>query len=162
MELGKWAAENWFDLVQTLGIIIGFFFTAAALNHDTKARRTSNLIEITNEHREIWSELFRQPALLRVFDMAADLKSKPMRLEEELFIRFLILHLNISYQAMKNGVFITPQGLRKDISQFFSRPMAKLVWEKLRPLQDEDFVNYVEACMDEQPAYASEASGSTI
>lgn len=64
--------------------------------------------------------------------------------EQELFIGFLILQLNASYQAMKSGVFISPTGLRKDIQGVFSYPLPKMVWEKMKPLQDADFVRFIE------------------
>jgi hypothetical protein len=146
MEVFHWAAQNWFDLLQSLGIIGGLLFTCAAFKDDTKARRTANLIEITKAHREIWTELYDRPELTRVSDRAVDLEHAPMKPAEELFIGLLILHLNTSFQAMKAGVFISPDGLRKDIGQFFSAPMARIVWTKMRALQDGDFIRFVESC----------------
>lgn len=36
--------------------------------------------------------------------------------------------------------------MRRDVAWFFSLPIPKAVWEKLKPLQDEEFVAYVEEC----------------
>lgn len=36
--------------------------------------------------------------------------------------------------------------MRWDVAWFFSLPIPKAVWEKLKPLQDEEFVAYVEEC----------------
>ena len=145
MGIFVWVGDHWFDVVQGAGIVGGLIFTAHSFRVDTRAEHVANLLEITKAHREIWRELYSRPELFRILDPAPDLVSKPMTPEERLFIGFLILHLNASYKAMKNGVFMSPQGLRKDIQQFFSRPMAKAVWEKMKPLQDADFVRFVEA-----------------
>jgi hypothetical protein len=143
-----WFSENWFILLQSLAIIAGLLFTAFSFRLDAKTRRVSNLLEITKQHREIWTELYQRPELARISQKDVDLKIKPLTPEEELFIGFLILHLNSSYHAIKDGVFTKPEGLRKDIQQFFARPMAKMVWEKMKPFQDEDFVRFVEAKSD--------------
>jgi len=150
----SWIGKTWFDLVQSLGIVAGLLFTAATFKRDTKERRVANLIEITKQHREIWAELYRQPELARVLDVNANLQETPVTSEEELFVNLLILHLNSSYQAMNNGVYTKPEGLRKDIRRFFTRPVAKVVWLKMKPLQDAQFVQFVESCLsqDEKPA----------
>lgn len=147
MGLLTWITGNWFDLLQSVGIIAGLFFTSAALRADTQARRTSNLIAITGAHREIWSELYDRPELRRVTDINVDLEGTPVTSAEELFVGLLILHLNTSFQAMKAGVFISPEGLRKDIRRFFSAPMTRRIWAELKPLQDADFVRFVESCL---------------
>src|SRR5207302_8023789 len=100
--------------------------------------------EITKEHREIWSELFKRPELSRISKKDVDLKQFPIKPEEELFIGLLILHLNSAYHAIQDGLYLEPEGMRDDIRQFFSRPMATAVWKKLKPLQDKRFVDFVE------------------
>lgn len=146
MEVLHWIGDHWFDLLQTTGIIAGLYFTARAFHLDIKTRRVDHLIELTKQHREIWTELYARPELARVKDATADLRGKPITGDEELFISMLILHLNASYHALKDRVFLKPDGLRKDIHGFFSRPLTKLVWEKMKPLQDADFVAFVESC----------------
>jgi hypothetical protein len=142
-----WISVNWFDLAQTLGIVASLAFTGATFRTDAKSRRVSNLIELTTQHREIWTELDRRPELSRVLDTTVDLERTPVQPEEERFIRMLILHLNSAYQAMKNRVYTRPDGLRKDIRRFFSRPVAKCVWEKTKSFQDVEFVRFVESCL---------------
>ena len=146
MGILHWVSDNWFTLLQSVGIIGGLLFTGVSLRLDAKTRRIGNLIRVTDAHRQIWSELYRRPELARVSDATVDLVRKPITPTEELFIGLLILHLNSSYHAMKDGVFIAPAGLRKDIQRFFARPMAKIVWEKMKPFQDNDFVRFVEMC----------------
>ncbi len=155
MGVVQWLSDNWFNLAQTGGIIVGLFFTSAALKFDARARRVSTFIEITKGHRDLWLELYRRPDLFRIVTADPPFERTAMSREEELFITLLILHLNSSYQAMKESVFIKPEGLRADIQQFFSKPMAKAVWEKLKHLQDEEFVRFVEEACEGQPTQNS-------
>jgi hypothetical protein len=38
------------------------------------------------------------------------------------------------------------EGLRQDIRWFFSLPIPKAVWEKIKERQDTKFAKFVEAC----------------
>ena len=145
----NWASDNWFILLQSLGIIGGLLFTAASLRLDEKTRRVGNLMAITKSHREIWAELYDRPDLSRVLDAEADLKHTAITHEEEWFVRFLILHLNTVYHALKSGVLLNLEGLHRDIRWFFSLPLPKTIWEKMKWLQDSDFVGFVELCRKE-------------
>lgn len=143
-----WTGENWFNLIQTAAIVAGLVFTALSLRLDVKTRRISNLLEITKGHREIWTVLYERPELSRLLDPAADVTRTPVNPEEEVFVTFLILHLNSAYHAMKAGVFTTPDGLRRDIKEFFSLPAIKSIWRKMRFFQDAEFIRFVEANID--------------
>jgi len=140
-----WVGDNWFNVIQSGGIIAGLLVSAAALRLDANARRVGNLLDVTKNHREIWTYLYARPELSRVLDASADLKRVPITAEEELFVNLLVLHLNSAYQATKRGVYVKPEGLRKDIQTFFSLPIPRAVWEKAKLLQDEDFVRFVES-----------------
>ena len=134
---------NWPEVLQSVGVIVGFAFTAFAIYLDVRARRAASLFEITKQHRDIWA-LSRDPELARVNDPTADPRKHPPTPAEEMFIGFLILHLSASYHAMKAGVLVRPEGLRADIRQFFSRPIVKAVWERLRQFQDRKFLTFIE------------------
>ena len=110
----------------------------------SQARRIGNLIAITQHQREIWTHLYTRPELVRVLAKAVNLKSAPVTDAEELFVNFLILHLNSAYHAMQTGMFMKPEGLQRDIQMFFSLPIPKAVWETTKQFQDEDFVRFVE------------------
>jgi hypothetical protein len=140
----SWLEQNWFTFLQSLGIIGGLLFTAISLQVDAKVRRVGNLITITQHHREIWTHIFTRPELVRVLDISADLNTKKVSTEEEWFVRLLILHLGSVYHAIKHGMFLKPQGLDADVRTFFSCPIPKAVWEKVRLFQDRDFVKFVE------------------
>lgn len=105
------------------------------------------MIAIADQHRQIWKELYERPKLSRVLEKATDLHKEPVSHEEELFVTLLILHLDKVHRAMKAGMFITLEGLQKDIEGFLSLPIPRAVWEKIKPLQDRDFVKFIEVSL---------------
>ncbi len=58
----------------------------------------------------------------------------------------VIQHLNTVYYAMNDQLVVKVEGLRRDIAQFFSLPIPREVWEKIKVLQNDDFVAFVESC----------------
>lgn len=149
MEFTSWLSLHWFTLLQSIGIVGGLLFTGISLRIDTKVRRVGTLMTITQQHRELWTQLYRRPELSRILDAAADVERCPVSAEEELLVNLLVLHLNSAYRAMKQGMFVRPEGLQTDIAWFFSLPIPRAVWERLKSLQDEDFVRFTEACLRE-------------
>ena len=143
-----WINDN-FTLIETVGIVGSLLLGAAALRLDEKTRRIGNLMAITKGHREIWSQLYERPELARVIDVGADVEQADITREEELFIWFLILHLNSVYQALKNGVLLNLEGMNKDVGWFFSLPLPRAIWERAKLMQDADFVRFVESCRGE-------------
>lgn len=144
MELLNLLRDNWFELLQSLGIITGFFFASYSSWEEAKQRRVANRLEITKQHREIWSTLYSRPDLTRVIDSAADLAAQPVTHEEQLFVRSLILHLAAAFRASRAGMFKLPDELKTDIAIFFSHPVPRAVWEVTKHLQNADFVWFVE------------------
>lgn len=147
MEFLGWLADNWFVFLQSAGIVGGLVFASLSFRADTRARRATNLLAITQHHREIWTQLYTKPELSRVLSPDVDMRKNPATLEEELFVSFLILHLNTSYQAAREGAFTTPERLQADIQQFFSLPIPNAVWQKEKPMQDADFIHFVESAV---------------
>jgi hypothetical protein len=147
MAVFPWIIQHWLDLLQSIGIVGGLALTAISLRSDTKVQRVSNLLNITKQHREIWTRLYEHPELKRVISPAADLAEKPLTDEERLFIEFVVLHLNAAQEAIKQGMFVAPENLRKDVRRFFSLPLPKAVWELTKDFQDRDLVRFVEQCL---------------
>src|SRR2546423_391587 len=111
MSLYSWVSSNWFELAQTLGITGSLCLTFTGFRLDARSHRVSNQIEITREHREIWSELFKRPELARISQKDVDLERFPTKPEEELFIGLLILHLNSAFHAIQDGLYLEPEGM---------------------------------------------------
>jgi hypothetical protein len=141
-----WLGHNWFAIVQTGVLAAGLFLIGIAFLFETRARRVANLIKLTEQHRELWERMYAQPELARILDPGADLAQMEVTAQEEMFVIFIILHLSSTYYAIRSGFFQKPDGLRKDIERFFSLPIPRAVWEKVRPLQDPPFVKFVDRC----------------
>lgn len=145
--MSGWIAENWFDLLSAVGIIGSLLLTAVSLQSGTKTRRVGNLLTLTQNHREIWSELFDHRELRRVLSPDPDLSKTPMSLDERWFANLVIQHLSSAYEALKSGLAIKPEGLANDVGWFFSLPIPRAVWEGIEPLQNPDFVDFVRGCL---------------
>ena len=144
MGFNEWIGQNWLALIQTGALAGGLLFTGIAVLLDARARRVGNLIQLTQQHRDLWERLYMQPELARILDPDADPAKLPVTAQEETFVIFLILHLSNTYYAMRAGFFQKLRGLRKDIERFFSLPIPRAVWEKVKDLQEESFVRFVE------------------
>jgi hypothetical protein len=144
MELIHFAGEH-SGIISSVAIIASLLFTAVELRHLERAQRITNLLTITKHHREIWSQLFTQPNLGRVLEPNVDLTRQPVSNKEALFVKFLILHLQAIFKATKQKMLVSPEALDTDIHSFFSLPIPKTIWERSRPMQDADFVQFVES-----------------
>lgn len=145
MEVLLWIQTHGLDLLQSTGIVAGLCFTAWSLRVDAKVRRVANLLTITGQHRNIWTRIYERPELTRVLEESVDLAVAPVTQQEELFILLIVLHFSSAQEAIKQGMFPAPEGLSKDIQWFFSRPIPKVIWKRIRPFQDADFVRFVES-----------------
>ena len=142
-----WLTENWFDLLSSVGIIGGLWFTAFSLHSETKTRRISNLLTITSNHREVWKQFLNSPELARVIDPAADITKQPITRAEELFVGLVIFQMSSVYYAMKDELLIKLEGSRRDIAFFLSLPIPKAVWTKTKLLQNQDFAAFIESSL---------------
>jgi hypothetical protein len=146
-------SQNWISLIQTAALVGSLFLIGFALLLDVRNRRVGNLIMLTQQHRELWERMYTQPELTRILDPAADISEKAIKPEEEKFVIFVILHLSTTFYAMRAGFFQKPQGLQRDIKRFFSLPLPREVWHKMKDLQDRVFVAFVDRFLnDESPA----------
>src|ERR1051325_614521 len=132
MPLNDWLGHNWFAVVQTAAPTGGLLLVGAGLLLEARARRVANLIRLTYQHRDLWEQMYSDPQLARILDAAPDLERSPVNAEEELFVTFIILHLSSTYYGMRAGFFQKPDGLRKDIELFFSLPIPRTVWDRVR------------------------------
>ncbi len=144
MGLSNWIGQEWFTLLQSLGIIGGLFFAGLSFRDNFKARQVATLIDITQSHREIWEKMLFHPTLNRVSKTAVDLESEPITEDERLIVRFLVLHLNATYEAGKNSSLARNVGFNNDIRHFFAAPIPRTVWNELRAFQNPAFIAFVE------------------
>ena len=142
----RWIVENWVTALNAVGVIGGLFFTASSFRSEEKTRRIANLLTITKNHQDIWADFYRNPGLARVLDSSANVVKQPVTREEEIFVNLVILHLSSVFHALKDELVTNQEGLRRDVWQFFSLPIPQAVWNRVKVLQNDAFVAYVEAC----------------
>ena len=70
MEGLHWIAEHWLDLLQSVGIVGGLWFTAYTIRKDERARKVTNMLTVAQHHREIWQQLYERPDLTRLLQSA--------------------------------------------------------------------------------------------
>lgn len=143
----QWITTHWLDFLQSIGIVGGLFFSGYNSRKEAHARGIANLIAINSQYRQNWGVLYDRAKHGRVLNTDVDIFKKPISEEESIFVTILILHLGTAYQAMKQGEFISLEGLKNDIKSFFSLPIPKAVWQKSKPLQNRDFANFVESSL---------------
>jgi hypothetical protein len=146
--MGAWLLQNWFNLISVAGIIGGLYFTAFSLRSETKTRRIANLLTITANHREIWKEFANNPQFKRVLDASTNLVKQPVTADEEIFVNLVLLHVSSVYYAMKDQLVVKLEGLRRDVSQFLALPIPRAIWQKSKLVQNDDFVAFVESCLN--------------
>lgn len=150
MEGWRWLVQHAYTILQGAGIIGGLFYTALGFQREGTARRMANQIALTNQHRDIWEQLYERPELGRILEPQLNLKKHPPTRQEILFVNLLILHLNNWVQAIEKRELDRPEGLRKDVREFFALPIPRFVWNQQRRLHNESFVNFMNSCLLEK------------
>jgi hypothetical protein len=151
VEIIHFATSHAFDGFVYLLLIGSLLLTAFEVFHLVKAHQISNLLTITRDHREIWSQVYFRPELARVLQRNLDLQLNPVSDAEALFVTFIILHLKASHKANIKKMLVTPEAIEKDVSWFFSLPIPLAVWQSSKEFQDEDFRRFVESALFASP-----------
>ena len=146
MGIGDWLSNNVFNLLTAVVAVGSLWFTAISLRSETRTRRIANLLSITANHREIWTIFLNDRALARVRDASANTTKQPITDAEWIFVNLVIQHIHSVYRAMNDQLVVKIEGLRRDIAQFLSLPIPSAVWERIKILQNDDFVAFVQAC----------------
>ncbi|MDR3548572.1 MAG: hypothetical protein P4M11_09980 [Candidatus Pacebacteria bacterium] len=145
----QWLAENWFDVLSTVGIIGSLWIAIITLRSDAKAKRTSNLIALTANYIEIRKEHAHNPKLIRVDDPAADVEKQPVTPAEESFVCLAINHASSAYETLKDDLLVKQEGQRLDLKSFFSLLVPNAVWTKVKTLQNPDFAAFTDSSLKE-------------
>lgn len=150
-----WLETNWFNLVQTVALLLGLIFTGLGFARDSRSRRLSNLLALKEEHRELWSTIHDKPELARVLEPELDLVGSPMTNQEEVFLRQMIVHFAVAWELARDGMPLDMAAFQHDAREVFSLPLPKLAWERAFKAQDPRFANFItEAVRTRQPTQA--------
>jgi hypothetical protein len=142
-----WMIEHGFEIVGAFGAFGGLVFTAVSIRAETHTRRVSNLIALTEGHRDLWKFFIDHPELRRVLSQGIDLQAAAVTAPEERFVLLLILHLQTTFRAMQDRLLPRPEGVRGDVRTLFSMSVPAEVWKRYRAFQDADFVRFVDDCL---------------
>ncbi len=138
--------KNWFDLLQTVFIVVGFMLTYRANRHDMRSSRVNHLLQINENHREIWSKTYTQPELLRIRKADVDLEKRPVTEAEKRMVKEIIIHISTVYEAIRTKQ-IDKGEMEKDIAEYFKLPIPNSVWQEVKGYQDKRFVSYIEGLL---------------
>jgi hypothetical protein len=140
-----WVSTNWFELLQSIGIVTGLLLTAYARRMDATARKISNFLAITERHQALWNQMHERPELDRILDEKATLDKTPVSFQEQRFVTLVAIHVDSVHRAMKSKMFPKMEGWQKDVKEFFSLPIPRVIWAKVKHLHNRDFVEFVES-----------------
>ena len=80
--LSSWVKDNWFNVIQTVGVVGSLLLAAAAARRGAKAREIENLLTITENHRNLWNEAHQRDDLARIFQTDIDALKNPATVAE--------------------------------------------------------------------------------
>jgi hypothetical protein len=143
----SWASNNWFNLIQTVGIMGSLWMTAAAANREAKSREVENLIALKNQHDELWSRVLEKPEFERIFRRDESVAEAEPTFTESTFIGIVFVHFQTGWKLASKGAIITRSELASDMRDFFSLPLPRSVWKKTRAFRDPEFVRFVERAL---------------
>jgi len=144
-----WFQDNWFSLLQTIGIIGSLVFTGVSLRQETHSRRASDLLTLTEHHRDLWQEVYCRPGLGRIYAEEVDLISSPVTVAEERFLNEVIVHFHTAWQLVSQGSLLSLETMRVDARTFFMLPIPQAVWKQTKANRDSKFVHFIEKCLQD-------------
>lgn len=146
--LRTWLAGNWFNFIQTLGIIGGLVVATVTMRRETRSRQLGDYLTMIQQHRELWSEAHRRSDLSRLFQPEVDLVATPATVAEEEYLNLVIDHFHTGWLLARSGVVLRLEVLEADAHAFFRLPLPRRVWEMTRGRRDPKFVRFVEKAME--------------
>lgn len=144
-------AENWFTLLQSVGIVGSLLLGVVSSRDNTRAKLAETFLTISSEHQKIWRDYYQNPDLRRVRESLVDLDVSPITLQERRFVQSVLVHVNAVFHARRLGSVIEPEGARADIRSFFSLPIPHAVYTDQKHLLDRAFVAYIEESLASRP-----------
>lgn len=100
----EWFATNWFEFLQTIGIIATLFFTGITYVKNIKVTKATAILNITHAHRELFGNIYNSAKHRRVFERDIKITFEEITAEEYRFASMLIMHFQESYLCEISGV----------------------------------------------------------
>ena len=148
-DFGTWGSENWFSLLQSVGIVGGLLLTATTIRQDRRSRAVEAMLTLASNHRSLWSDAHSRKDLARILLPEVDLLERPITVEEEEFLNVVIVHFHTGWLLAKEGVGASLPVFATDVRAFFSLPIPRAVWSKSKSAREPEFVRFVDDCLGE-------------
>ena len=141
-----WLGANWFNIVQTVALIVTLAIATSALRSSGRAAEGSNMLAILTSNREVWSQLTTNPKLQSVMRPATNANGDVSD-EEYTFFLQVINHVRVVFELAQIGGINPVQGTRRDVHDFMNWPVFKAAWDKAKDYQNADFSQFIDNCM---------------
>lgn len=142
--MSSWLDGNWFNLVQTVGIVGSLLMAAGAASREAKAREIENILTLSGHHQSLWSSIAEKPELQRIFNNNPDALTNPVTVNEELALNEIFAHYLTGWRVASAGGITTLRELSDDVADFFALPLPHAVWEQTKKHRNKRFVRFVE------------------
>jgi hypothetical protein len=143
----SWVDGNWFNVIQTVGIIGSLWLATGAANRDARAKEIENLLSLSEHHRELWQAIPQRKDLERVLQTDANVRLAPPTVAESEFLNLVIVHFQTGWWIARAGGMTTLKEMKVDVRGFFSLPLPRVVWEKTKALRNQRFVSFVQRAL---------------
>ena len=110
-------------------------------------RKATFLIELTEQHRRIWHHLIHDHSLARILDLDIDVVETPASPSEKMLVKFVILHVHTTLEAIRTGLIAKSENLEADIGEFFSLPIPNSIWNEVGSYQNKRTQKRIEAAI---------------
>jgi hypothetical protein len=145
-----WFNENWFNLVQTVGVVGSLLMAAGAANREAKAREIENILTLSAQHQSLWTSIAEKPELQRIFNPDVGVLTEPATVNEELALNEIIAHYLTGWRIANAGGMTSLRELSDDVADFFSLPLPRAVWNKTKISRNGRFVRFVEQALGKE------------
>jgi len=143
-EFAAFVGANWFNVVQSAGIVASLLFAAITLRQESKSRKLTALLALEEQHRELWSELHRRPELARILEPAPDLVGQPVTSAEAEYLNTVFVHFCTGWRLAAEHRILSEDDLGRDIAEFLKNPIPAQVWTRTTGIRERRFVAFVE------------------
>jgi len=145
--LGHWLHGQTLSLYQVLQltlVTVGLGFTVVQLWRAARAARVNNLLQLTKNHRELWTMLLENPDLRAVLHSTRTVNAiSDLTADERLVINFFLLHMAAAYELERARLITRNTATATDIAEMLSLPAFHFSWQQYMRYHPPRFRRYV-------------------